>query len=503
MQMLTKLLETPSVRHLDAPQVEHLKLLLSQWQLIADLGSSDLVLWVPTTDDQFIAVGLCRSATASTLHVDDPIGLLASAAQVPLLEEAMEEGKIIRPDSVRWAGLYSSMVEYIPVYYQGQILAVMTREANLSAPSRFAGTQVWAAAAANTLCHMVAEGTFPNPDAPTVSSYGAPRVADGVLLLDENGVVVEASPNANSSLRRLGVENNVVGRSLLTAVVEALVGGEAVQETVPVVLSGKAPWWVDIASRGNTVVVRGVPLYKGDRWVGAVLLTRDVTEMRRHEQELMTKDATIREIHHRVKNNLQSVSALLRIQQRRSDSEPVRQALQEAERRVQAIATVHDALTQNVNEVVQFDQVAPRILQLAAQVARAQSRACVDLEGSFGVIGAQQASALATVLAELVSNAVQHGTPTSGGVVNVQVSRTDGVLSIRVQDQGSGFEGSAEEKTESFSRGLGTRIIHAMVSGELGGTVSWDETADGGTVAQVEFRPTVEANGISSSNVGR
>lgn len=81
----------------------------------------------------------------------------------------------------------------------------------------------------------------------------------------------------------------------------------------------------------------------------------------------MTKDATIREIHHRVKNNLQTVSALLRLQSRRSSEDAVKVALAEAERRVQAIATVHAALSQNVDESVDFDEVARTIVRMAGR----------------------------------------------------------------------------------------------------------------------------------------
>ena len=87
-----------------------------------------------------------------------------------------------------------------------------------------------------------------------------------------------------------------------------------------------------------------MPLRRGGDRIGAIVLARDVTELRHQEQSLITKDATIREIHHRVKNNLQSVAALLRIQARRTHSEEARQALVNAERRVASIAVVHDTL---------------------------------------------------------------------------------------------------------------------------------------------------------------
>src|SRR5207248_11474166 len=97
---------------------------------------------------------------------------------------------------------------------------------------------------------------------------------------------------------------------------------------------------------------------------GALVLVRDVTELRHRERELITTDATIREIHHRVKNNLQTVAALLRLQARRMDSVQGREALNEAVRRVGSIAIVHETLSQNLDERVEFDDIADRVLAM-------------------------------------------------------------------------------------------------------------------------------------------
>ena len=79
-------------------------------------------------------------------------------------------------------------------------------------------------------------------------------------------------------------------------------------------VTGRAPWRTDIEARGVTVSLRAIPVRDRGERVGAMVLCRDVTELRHQERELITKDATIREIHHRVKNNLQTVASLLRIQ---------------------------------------------------------------------------------------------------------------------------------------------------------------------------------------------
>ncbi|HHT41129.1 MAG TPA: sensor histidine kinase, partial [Actinomyces sp.] len=229
-----------------------------------------------------------------------------------------------------------------------------------------------------------------------------------------------------------------------------------------------------------TVTMRAVPLLEGETRLGAVLLTRDVSEMRRRELELMTKDATIREIHHRVKNNLQTVSALIRLQARRSDNEEVRAALTEAERRVTTIATVHAALSQNVDETVDFDEVGKQVLHLAVVLAKTNQQVQVEVTGHFGKVDADAAQALATVLTELVTNSVEHGYSDYGGVVRVHASRRGHRLEVTVSDDGLGID---EGRAKS---GLGTQIVSTVVAGELAGTIEWEKrTASPGTIVRV------------------
>ena len=87
---------------------------------------------------------------------------------------------------------------------------------------------------------------------------------------------------------------------------------------------------------------RCIPLVEGGSVVGGVLLVRDVSELRVRDRLLLSKDATIREIHHRVKNNLQTISSLLRLQSRRLTNEEAKAAVNESVRRIRTIALVHE-----------------------------------------------------------------------------------------------------------------------------------------------------------------
>ena len=106
-----------------------------------------------------------------------------------------------------------------------------------------------------------------------------------------------------------------------------------------------------------------------------------MTDLRRRDRELVTKDATIREIHHRVKNNLQTVAALLRLQARRIGEPAARSALEEAVRRVGSIAIVHETLSQSVEGNVDFDEVADRLGAMVTDVSSVGARVRVRRVG--------------------------------------------------------------------------------------------------------------------------
>jgi len=220
----------------------------------------------------------------------------------------------------------------------------------------------------------------------------------------------------------------------------------------------------------------------GERF-GAIVLTRDVTQVRLREKEMITKDATIREIHHRVKNNLQTVASLLRIQTRRTHSDVVKEALSQAMRRVAAIAVVHDTLSEGLSQNVDFDVVLERVLMLVAEVASAGATVVKPTtSGSVGILPSEYATPLALVLTELVTNAVEHGLRGKpGGKVDIDSRRSEDALIISVTDNGGGLHDG------KVGDGLGTQIVRTLVNGELGGSIAWNDHPTGGTEVRIDI----------------
>ncbi|MDR1393687.1 MAG: PAS domain-containing sensor histidine kinase [Bifidobacteriaceae bacterium] len=462
--------------------LEWIRRLVSEWQMIADLAYADLVVWLPTTTDSFVAAALRRPGTGATIYHEDVVGTVADPAQSADMRQVMETGVIQRHSDPRWHGPYGVRQEIIPVVNAGRVIAVITRHANtgvLRSPSRL---EINYMQLADELLGMVARGEYPSTTAPSGTARNSPRVGDGVLRLNTQGQVTFASPNALSAFHRAGVIEELAGSLLVEVLAERLRGSHQVDETLPVVAMGRAPWLAEIEIGLASIVLRSVPLTHLGSRTGALILVRDVTDLRRSEMELMTKDATIREIHHRVKNNLQEVAALLRMQARRSSNPEVKSALRAAIGRVSTIATVHEALSQNMAQTVDFDAVFGRALRLAADAASTGFPVRTVLEGSFGDVPGDNASALAMVLTELVTNAVEHGLgPVGGGTVWIEATRRADSLTVTVADDGAGMPtgGPAE------GAGLGTQIVRTFATGELRGSIDWTSRPGGGTKAVV------------------
>ncbi|HEX6233157.1 MAG TPA: histidine kinase N-terminal domain-containing protein [Jiangellaceae bacterium] len=457
--------------------LEWLHALVADWQLLADLSFADLVLWVPDRDGtRYWAAAQMRPTTGPTAYVEDLVGTYLERGRRPMVDQAYDEGAIRREGDPEWWDDVPVRVETIPVK-RDRVIAVIARNTNLVAARTPSRLELAYLECASQLARLIAEGRFPQPGT-DMGRRGAPRVGDGLVRLDESGTATYASPNAMSCFRRLGLTADLVGRDLGGVVAELAPRPGAVDEAFEVVVGGRAHRRTEIEANGTSLALRAIPLQPGGVHVGAIVLCRDVTEVRRRERELVTKDATIREIHHRVKNNLQTVAALLRLQARRLHVPEGRAALEEAVRRVGTIAIVHETLAQTVDDTMDFDDVADRLLNMVAEVSTAEPLVKVHRSGEFGVLAAGVATPLAMALTEVLQNAVEHGLGGNEGHVELTVDRLAGRLRVVVEDDGRGLPAGFD--LDASGR-LGLQIVRTLVVGELAGSLEITPRPTGGT----------------------
>jgi two-component sensor histidine kinase len=473
---------------LTGADADHLHRLVADWQLLADLSFADLILFIPTGNDplvdgQFVAIAQMRPTTGPTAYQDDVVGQLATAAERPQLAVALLERRICREGDPVWLSGSPVREEAIPVVLGDRAIAVVARDTNLAAARTPSRLEIAYLRSAAELAQMLAEGRWPAAGEGGPDDGSGPRAGDGLIRLDPDSTVAYASPNALSAYRRLGHLGDLLGLRLdaVTASLVPPVSGP-LDEPVAAAAAGRMPRLGEIEARDAVVQLRSIPLRPGGDHIGAIVLVRDVTELRRRERQLIGKDATIREIHHRVKNNLQTVAALLRLQARRVAVPEARAALEESVRRVSSIAVVHETLSGTLDESVRFDEIADRIAAMVTEVA-APDGVRLQRTGSFGTLPAEVATPLAMVVTELLQNAVEHAFgEDSGGLVELRVQRGER-LRVEVVDDGRGLP--AGFRLDESDR-LGLQIVRTLVETELGGQLALDRRAGGGTTVTVE-----------------
>ncbi len=444
-------------------EINHLKQLVSEWGLLADLCFADLLLYVPSTDSEWLIVAQVRPATGQTIYLTDYVGVPADNER-PLLAAAFETGEIREGEIAVDQLPEPARMLAIPVRCGGRPIAVLSREWSSRTGRQLGELERTYLGIFQRFAAMIAEGSFPFHGLVGDSS-AAPRVGDGVMVLDEEARVRYASPNAVSALHRVGISANAVGMRLAELGFNDSPVRLAYEDRMPVIEEFEQ-------TPSVTLLSRCMPILAGGEVTGGVLLLRDVTEVRKRDKLLLSKDATIREIHHRVKNNLQTISSLLRLQGRRLESPEAKAAVAESVRRIRTIALVHETLSREPGDDVAFLEIVRPLLRLAEEGLQSPDRPVrFTVQGNGGRLPSTIATPLSVVLTELLQNAVDHGFPegSSGGDVVVQLNPTEDHLNIRVINDGRGLDSRFELNKAT---GLGLSIVRTLVTTELAGSIT-------------------------------
>jgi two-component sensor histidine kinase len=506
---------------LDDAQLAHVKRLMGTWGILADLSFSDLVLMAPmaTIPDQvrsgeqeLVILGQMRPSNSATVVQHDLVGQSVDAADWPVVTASWETGEVARGEMQMEPEEEPVRVHCIPVRCEGTLVAVLARLV-AGAGRRPGHLERTYRDVFDRFALMLSESTFPFPSE-EVATEEAPRVGDGIVLVDEEGRVRYASPNAINALHRMGMYSQLEGRRLYDLGLEESAIEWALASALPVV--------EEVERRPDvSVLLHCVPLLSHGNVTGCLVLLRDVTDVRRLDRLLLSKDAAIREVHHRVKNNLQTISALLRLQARRLPPGVGRVALFEAERRVRSISIVHEILSREPSDQVPFDEIVSALIRMAEDSVLSSAKVTFSVTGELGEVPADVATPLAVVLAELLQNAVEHAfiefdeddadrpdhpgvgaardTPKAVGHIAVHLVADGARLSVEVSDDGSGLpEGFDFDVTTS----LGLSIVRDLVRTQLDGTIVMrnrhqEDAGATGTAVLIEL-PVREAQRVGS-----
>jgi two-component sensor histidine kinase len=471
------------------PSVDHLLRLTVSWSLLSDLSFSDMLLMTKVDelanpgDDNFVVLGQMRPNNRSTLMNEDLVGTVQRGDAWPLVRQAFESGTRVVGEAMIENVEDRVPVWCVPVRFEGVIVAVLVR---LQGPLRGPASLYEQAylSVFERLCDMVSDATFPYRE-DDVAGPGMPRVGDGIILIDGEGLVEFATPNATNALHRLGIYAPAEGRSLDDLGLRVRVIERTLEYGIPA---------MDEIDRGHDVAIvfHCVPLLENGEVTGLITLVRDVSDLRKLNRVLLNKEAAVREVHHRVKNNLQTISSLLRLQARRSEIVETRTALLEAERRIRSIAVVHEVLSREPGEEVVFDEIVRSLVLMVEDTVLALHPVEIVVNGELGVLSTDLATPLAVALAELLTNAVEHAFTDFGdvehksvGIVTLNLYQEDGNAIAEIRDNGRGL---GEDFSLEVPTSLGLSIVRDLIRAQLHGSIEMKSVAPnegGGTYVRV------------------
>jgi len=362
-------------------------------ELAGDISHAQVSLYVRVGRARKLTlVGQVRSRSGFSPQRSGPLGTVFAAAEEPLVWRTLETGERVVGQR-EWAlGMDPLFMETFPVRTsKGKIIAALSFE--LSGEETGADHQI--------LLETVYMLLVSDYDPQNTLVYRPVFSQDGILAVNERGQIIYANAAAIGIYRVLGV-----GR---------LLGRRVHERALHLRLAGKAnstgqPQEMELEVGGLVLSEKAIPVVQNGKTVRMLLFVADVTQLRKKEKELLVKSAVIQEIHHRVKNNLQTIASLLRLQARRSESPEVRAALKESVNRILSISLVHEFLSQQDEEVINVAEVARNIFDL---VIESMVEPGFEIQKIFEaepvVLPSEKASSLALMVNELVQNAIEHG----------------------------------------------------------------------------------------------
>ena len=291
--------------------------------------------------------------------------------------------------------------------------------------------------------------------------YLSPRLQDGLIVLDSVGRILYANDMAAGLCFVLEKEaaepRNIVGRAMVHL------------PLVEKIMDEGRPAYGEEKAEGLTLSAWGIPLLAQGKVQRTILVLTDVTAVREKEQQILVKNSVIKEIHHRVKNNLNTIAGILRMQARRASNEETKEALRRAVGRILGISQIHEILARQSGENVDWQELLGRLCRLSLESLTAGSRVKLVLENDETplIMSSERAVTLAIAVNELIHNAIDHGfRGLPSGTLTISAKREGGSLHICVKNDGHLLpEGFGKDGYD-----LGLQIVKTLSVVELKGS---------------------------------
>ncbi len=466
--------------------------------LLADLFHGDVHVYTTSDDGQANrVVAEASPRTVPSIHQQSMLGRVVSRQDEPGVARALAGLKpAVRTNRVFAHGIPTQQ-DVWAIASGGRIIGALCVEIGLLECERHRRKSVVYRRAVDQVRRMALRGQLEGS-----RNLSALSEHDGPMIVDNRGSILYISSIAENLYRKLGYTQSLLGRNVTNLQTDESVFFKTVESGACVeqlVQEGPLTW-----------VKRAIPLVASTRigWLqrlardtseidGVLVIIRDVTGERQREQELRIKSAMIKEIHHRVKNNLQTIAALLRLQARRTGSPEIGDILKQTINRILSIAVVHEYLSHEEESIVNLRDMCQRIINEVMQgVVDPEKRVRFSLDGADLLLPTQQATSCALIINELLQNTVKHAfSQRTDGRVDVHLRDDGEQLQIEILDDGAGLSPGFTQKSE---RSLGLQIVHTLVREDLKGQFDLQAREGRGVRATVTF-PKIYRQSASTS----
>lgn len=427
----------------------------------ADLAQARLMLYVPAGEDLLVLA----KETPHTVFMPweaAEAGAIIPRREEPLIDGTLKSGRPARGKREYEPGGRGLDMYTFPIKEGNQVLAVASLETEMADG-----------------CEPVLETVrllLENARRPIDRELFRPlSPSDGIIIADGRNRIVFANVAALRIFRVLGV-GSLVGAHLFDTKLTRYIKQE--------IASPDRPHEKEITAGELTLLQRSISLSAGGQLLRRLVIIEDVTELRLKDREIKVKAAVIQEIHHRVKNNLQMVASLLRLQARRTASAEAAAALKESVSRIMSISAAHELLSTREGDI-DVRQITESIISLLqSSILPPDFRLRREFCGGTAVLPVGRASNLALVVNEIVSNSFEHGfCGRKEGTIRLSLEERGSGWSLDFSDDGCGLP--ADFSLENVSS-LGLSIVKTLVGGDMQGTLSV-YSADGLTHVRIEL----------------
>jgi two-component sensor histidine kinase len=463
--------------------------------ILADLSRADVLMYCPCSGDRAVLVAQASPHSILPIYGESLVERQVDSTDESAVIRALVEGRQGFAEVRRVIGGQDSPGDAAPIVQEtypihasdGRVIAVICVETNLIERERHRRRSKVFQRALKLFQQTVLAGELSGAE--QLSSFAE---HDGVMVLDTQHRIQYISGIATNLYRKLGYGGVLLKRRIedldlddLSIALEAMDRGTCIEGEMQV---GDLVWIkkaIPFYSSGRRVRKLFPGVGSGWRLEGVLITIHDATDARRQEDELRVKVAMIQEIHHRVKNNMQTIASLLRLQARRAESDDVRRALQEGIGRILSVAVIHEFLAHQEARVINIRDVSQRIInQVREGVLDWERGIRLDLRGPNIYLPTQPATVCALVINELLQNALEHGYERQeGGTVTVGLSDDGEQITISVDDDGVGLP---EAFVLGQTNSLGLQIVKALAEGDLKGSFEL-HSRDKGVSAIVTF----------------